>query len=454
MPNHRRALWRGCMRVGAALLASLPVAASAQSLIPADVLTLDNGMRAVLHVDKRQPSVAVMIKVRVGARHETQGRTGLAHLFEHLYFRGSEHLLPYSPRWYLQTAGVRAMNGTTNYDETIYYEVVPSENLEPTLWMESDRMGFPVLRELDLQDERKIVKNERRQRREINPYGGADEASRKRLFPAPHPYFGLVIGEQADLDKLTLDEAKAFFQTYYDPKNATLILSGDIDKEAAAGLAKKYFGTLKSHGKDNTPPQPKPGAVTQEVVLYHEDPLLKEPVLLLRWLTPPACTVEDQTADVLSTVLSRGRRGRLEKLSAQWPEQILASGAAQESHGLQSVFTIHIRAKERGALDQAKASVFKELQEIAEKGVSDSELSAARKTLLNGWLSDLQSPLAKAYKLAHAMDCHGSPQGVDRSFAQLQAVRSEDIQKLVKTYLGPQQCVVTTGIPQSPEAKK
>ncbi|HNK43561.1 MAG TPA: pitrilysin family protein [Pseudomonadota bacterium] len=453
MPKPSGSLWPHWMILGASVFA-LPHTASAQSLIPADVLSLENGMTTVLHVDRRQPSVAVMLQVQVGARHEALGRSGLAHLFEHLYFHGSEHLLPYSPRWYLQTAGVRSMNGSTFLDETIYYEVVPSENLEPTLWMESDRLGFPVLRDLDLQDERKIVKNERRQRREINPYGGTDEVSHKRLFPAPHPYFGMVIGEQTDLDKLTLDESKAFFRKYYDPKNVTLILSGDIDKTAAASLVKKYFGTIQSHGKDNTPPDPKPVTVSEEAVLSHDDPLLKEPVLLLRWLTPPTCSAEDRTADVLATILSRGKQGRLHKLSQKWPEQILSDGASQDSHRLQSVFTVHIAAKDRGTLEGAKELVNKELQELAEKGVTDAELVAAKKKLVNDWLSDLQSPLAKAFHLARAISCHGGPQGVERSLAQVQAVRSEDIQKFVKAYLGQKQCVVTFGMPQSQESKK
>ena len=161
----------------------------------------------------------------------------------------------------------------------------------------------------------------------------------------------------ADTEELSTAEDKAFFRKYYDPKNVTLILSGDIDKTAAASLVKKYFGTIQSHGKDNTPPDPKPVTVSEEAVLSHDDPLLKEPVLLLRWLTPPTCSAEDRTADVLATILSRGKQGRLHKLSQKWPEQILSDGASQDSHRLQSVFTVHIAAKDRGTLEHAKELV-------------------------------------------------------------------------------------------------
>lgn len=344
------------------------------------------------------------------------------------------------------------MNGTTDYDETIYYEVVPRDNLEPALWMESDRLGFPVLADIALQTERAIVKNERRERREIHPLGGADEVSFKRLFPAPHPYFGMVIGEQTDLDKLTLDEAKAFFRKYYDPRNAMLILSGDFDKVAATALVKKFFGTLKSHGQDNIPPVQKTTPITQEIVIKHQDPLLKKPVLLLRWHTPPLCSSEVLAAEILARLLTRGSQWRLDKLSFLWPGQNLFFSVRQDSHRLQSVFNIELRAKDQWPLELAKAVVTQELQTLAEKGVVETELMAVKKRFVNNWLSQLQSPLAKAHLLSHAMVCYGDP--APRTLAQVEGVRSEDLQKFVKTYLGINQRVVLYGQPESQEAQK
>jgi len=208
--------------------------------------TLANGLDVILHEDRACPIVAVNLWYHVGSKNETPGRTGLAHLFEHLMFEGSQHHdKGYFPP--LQGAGA-SLNGSTNADRTNYWEVVPANALELALWMESDRMGYllPALTDAKFTNQRDVVLNERRQNYENRPYGLAPMAMLGALFPPDHPYHWATIGEIDDLHAATIDEVRAFFATYYRPSNASLTIAGDIDSGQALGLARAYFEGLES----------------------------------------------------------------------------------------------------------------------------------------------------------------------------------------------------------------
>src|SRR5260221_1791307 len=210
--------------------------------IPFSQHTLDNGLRVILHEDHRLPMVAVNVWYHVGSKNEVPGRTGFAHLFEHLMFEGSQH---YDKGYFhpLQEAGA-ALNGSTNADRTNYWEVVPGNALDLALWMESDRMGYllPALTEAKFSNQREVVLNERRQNYENRPYGLAGMAILSSLFPADHPYHWTTIGEIADLQAVRLDEAHAFFRRYYHPANASIALAGDIDSDERLALVETHFG--------------------------------------------------------------------------------------------------------------------------------------------------------------------------------------------------------------------
>ncbi|MGE5245530.1 MAG: M16 family metallopeptidase, partial [Betaproteobacteria bacterium] len=214
--------------------------------IPFEKHTLDNGLDVLLHEDRDCPIVAVNVWYHVGSKNERPGRTGFAHLFEHLMFEGSEH---YDRGYFhpLQGAGA-ALNGSTNADRTNYWEVVPTAALELALWMESDRMGYllPALTQAKFSNQRDVVLNERRQNYENRPYGLAPMALLAALFPDDHPYHWTTIGEIADLRAVRLDEVHAFFRRYYHPANASLALAGDIDPDAALALVDQYFGEIQS----------------------------------------------------------------------------------------------------------------------------------------------------------------------------------------------------------------
>ena len=244
---------------------------------------LGNGLDVIVHEDHRVPIVAVNVWYHVGSKNEQPGRTGFAHLFEHLMFEGSQH----HDRGYfppLQQAGAQ-LNGSTNTDRTNYWEVVPTSAIDRALWMESDRMGYllPALTPERFETQRKVVLNERRQSYENRPYGLALMALMAGLFPFEHPYRWPTIGDVADLHAMQFDDVRDFFRTYYGPSNASLVLAGDVDTEEAFDLAERYFGDL--------PPGARPAPVRAAASLAQERRLVLEdrvelPRLYIAWHSP------------------------------------------------------------------------------------------------------------------------------------------------------------------------
>jgi zinc protease len=438
----------GSMAAVAALACS-PQVSQAQALIPAEVLTLKNGFRAILHVDKRQPVVHVFMHYNIGSRDESPTRTGLAHLFEHLMFRGSEHLDTRSQSGYLFRMGAFGVNATTSMDETVYFETVPSFNLEPILWMEADRLGFPKISNSDLKEERNIVKNERRQRYETTPYGAAREEGRKALFPAAHPYHHLTIGDQAHLDAVTLDEARAFFARYYEPRNVTLLLVGDLEAEPTKALIKKYFETLPAARESgpvmkagDTPPV----VLSAERKLEISEAVGKQPWLQLMWPTPHQCAEQHAVAEVLTALLQRSDRGRLGKNRLQLDADTSIT-VRRQSLALQSIFMVDVISDKLASLEEARLRIDQELADLAQKEPTGEELTAAKRSLRNNFLSQLQSVSAKAELLLRSAQCYGSPLLSAQLLDRTERVTAAEVTEFVKKYLQPTQRVRTLAIP-------
>jgi len=249
----------------ALILCSEPASAGDEELkIQFEKYRLNNGLEVILHQDHRLPLVAVSVWYHVGGFHESRGRSGFAHLFEHMMFQGSAHVGDDKHFAILKKLGASFVNGTTSFDRTNYLETVPANQLESALWLESDRMGFLLntLSKKKLDNQRSVVKNERRQGLETQPYGFAREKMWQALFPQPHPYHGRVIGSMADLDAATIDDVRGFFRTWYSPANATLTLAGDFNSAEVKALVKKYFGSL--------PTKPKPAAPTVKPIALDE----------------------------------------------------------------------------------------------------------------------------------------------------------------------------------------
>ena len=339
--------------------------------IPFTKHTLANGLDVLLHEDHDCPIVAVNLWYHVGSKNETPGRTGFAHLFEHLMFEGSEH----HDRGYfqpLQGAGA-SLNGSTNADRTNYWEVVPAPALELALWMESDRMGYllPALTEAKFANQRDVVLNERRQSYENRPYGLFSMAMLASLFPERHPYHWTTIGEIADLHAARLDEAHAFFRRYYHPANASLTLAGDFDSDEALGLVRAYFEDLEP-GSPVDPVRAE-ASVDHDLRIRLED-RVELPRLYIAWLTPAMFADGDADLDLASDLLANGKTSRLYRRLV-FDERIATDvSASQNSREIGSFLQIAATAAPGHALAELERVIVEEIVRLADGGPTDDEI--------------------------------------------------------------------------------
>jgi len=342
--------------------------------IPYTKRTLGNGLDVIVHQDRQIPMVAVNVWYHVGSKNELPGRTGFAHLFEHLMFEGSAH---HDHGYFqpLQQAGA-LINGSTSADRTNYWEVVPTGALELALWMESDRMGYllPALTDAKFQNQRDVVLNERRQNYENRPYGLAGMALSAALFPPDHPYHWLTIGSADDLRAATLDEVHAFFRAYYHPGNASLALAGDILPEQAFELADRYFGEIE--------PGPAVAPIRRTATLPTERRLVIEdrvelPRLYLGWHAPAMFGPGDAELDLASDVIAHGKTSRLYRELVHERRIATDVSAFQHSRELSGLFQIAATAVPGVGLAELDAIITATVAEVAARGPDPAEVERA-----------------------------------------------------------------------------
>ena len=333
--------------------------------------TLANGLDVVVHEDRRVPIVAVNLWYHVGSKNERTGRTGFAHLFEHLMFEGSEH---HNGSFFqpLQQAGA-LLNGSTNTDRTNYWEVVPTSALELALWMESDRMGYllPALTRERFETQRDVVLNERRQNYENRPYGMALMALSEALFPPDHPYHWLTIGAVDDLRAMEFEDVRAFFRTYYHPANASLALAGDIDSEQAFALAEKYFGDIPAG--DRPRPVEADASLPREVRIVLED-RVELPRVYMAWHSPAMFGKGDAEADLLADLLANGKTSRLYRTLVYDKRLALDVSAYQHSREISSFFLLASTAAPGQSLTEITALIDERIQQLADDGPVEQEM--------------------------------------------------------------------------------
>ena len=412
--------------------------------------TLSNGLEVILSEDHRVPLIGVDIWYHVGPAHEAPGRTGFAHLFEHMMFQGSKHIDNDAHFRLLAGAGATGINGTTGFDRTNYFETMPSNQLELALWLESDRMGY-LLETVDqakLSNQQDVVRNERRQGTENRPYGVVEQAMFQALFPKGHPYHGVVIGSHEDIQAAKLDDVREFFKQYYAPNNATLAIAGDIDKAATKKLIEKYFGTLK-RGPAVPPVKVDPPVITAEKRLVVED-RVELPRLYMAWITPAFFKEGDADADIASGVLGQGRSSRLYK-KLVYEKQIAQSvNAYQYSTLLGSIFGIEATARPGQTLQDLEAVINEELEALRTKGPVAAEIDRVRNVIETRMFSGLQ--LVGGFGgVADQLNLYnhylGTPDYLAQDVARRRRVTPDTIRQFAQQYLRPNARVVVHGVP-------
>jgi len=352
--------------------------------------TLKNGLEVILAEDHRLPLAAVDLWYHVGPANERAGRTGFAHLFEHMMFEGSLHVGSKEHDRYLEAAGASDINGTTDFDRTNYFETLPSNQLELALWLESDRMGY-LLGKIDqerLINQRDVVRNERRQSVENTPYGLVEEELFHQLFPKSHPYYADVIGSHRDIEAAQLDDLREFFRQYYSPNNASLTITGDINPAQAKAWVEKYFGSIPSG-----PAVPKITAVPPQIASERRSKITDQvelPRLYMGWITPSIFQPGDAECDLLAHILGQGKSSRLYK-ALVYDKQIAQDVSVQNSNlRLGSVLELQVTAKPGVKPEDLEKAVDEQLDKLRAEGPTQAELDRARNQIETHMITGLE----------------------------------------------------------------
>jgi zinc protease len=418
--------------------------------IPYTQFTLHNGLNVIVHRDTSLPVVSVNTWYHVGSKNEQPGRTGFAHLFEHIMFEGSAHVPEGDFDNLLEAAG-GVNNGSTSNDRTNYWENVPSNALELALWLESDRMGFLLetmdQRKLDIQ--RDVVKNERRQGVDNQPYGRAFETMYANLYPEAHPYHWPVIGSMDDLSAATLDDVTGFFRRYYVPNNASLAIAGDVSEREARRLAEKYFGEFPAG-----PPVPEvviPSSTLssdRRVILEDE---IQLPRLYVAWHAPQMYADDDAAMDVLASVLTGGKSSRLHRRLVYEDQIAQDVSAFQNGQELAGSFWIIVTAKPGGSLEVIESAIREELARLVKDGVEGEELERVVTGIETSFVRSLERVGGFGGKADRLNGYHffaGNPGFVRRDLMRYQRVTDTILAEVAATYLTDRSAVWLSVVPR------
>jgi zinc protease len=435
-----------------ALLCTLMLAAAPGKapLIPFEKYTLPNGLRVILSEDHKTPVVSVMVWYHVGAANEVAGKSGFAHLFEHMMFQGSKHRPGNETAFFgiLQGAGATGVNGTTNFDRTNYFEVLPSNQLELGLWLESERLGFLLdamdQQKLDIQ--RDVVRNERRQTTENRPYGRADVRLVELLFPKPHPYFGSVIGSHEDLQAASLADVKAFFRTYYAPNNAVLSIVGDFKPADVKTLVEKYFGSIPAVAPVSVPKvKTEPVAGPKRETMTDNVQLSK---LMLGVILPPAYSSDDFFAtQLLCDILATGKSSRLYKELVYTQKVAQEVDAQIETARLASYAELDVVVAPGVSPEKAEAALDVELKRMMDAPPTAAELDRAKRNRVANVLRRLERVGGfggKADVLESGEFWAGDPGFIDTIVSKWDAVTPAQIQAAAQKYFAKDARVLIT----------
>ncbi len=425
--------------------------ASGQALkIDYEKFTLPNGLEVIFHVDRSDPVVAVSLTAHVGSAREKAGRTGFAHLFEHLLFLESENLGKGGLDKMTARIGGSGANGSTSRDRTNYLQTVPKDALEKMLWAEADKLGWFINTVTDpvLAKEKQVVKNEKRQSVDNNPYGHTSYVIDKALFPEDHPYNWQVIGSLEDLDNAKLEDVKEFFRRWYVPNNVTLVVAGDFDTVQAKSWVKKYFSEIK-RGAEEIKPQPKrPGVVPQTVKFYHEDNFANVPELTMAWPSVADYSPDSYALDVLSSYLSRGKTAPFYKVLVEEKKLAPNVGIFNSTSELAGNLELSVRAFPDKDLDEVATAVGEAFARFEKEGISEKDLSRIKAGQETQFYNSLSSVLGKGSQLAQYSIFAGDPGFGEKDIKNILAVTSADVVRVYQKYVKGKNFVATSFVPK------
>lgn len=428
---------RALLTFAAAGLLAAPLSAQDAPRVDYESFTLDNGLRVIVHEDHSVPIVAVNVWYDVGSAHEEVGRSGFAHLFEHMLFEETQNLNAGDFTELVMGAG-GTYNGTTNTDRTAYFETMPSNRLDLALWLEAERMRNLRVTQENFAREREVVKEERRMRIENQPYGEALGITLDTLAVDYAPYKHSVIGSMDDLNAATTEDVMRFYRNYYVPNNATLVLAGDVTPARARELAERYFGAIP-RGPDVPPLPPATAAPRKsgERRAVVEDPKANTPMYAAAYVIPPANHEDMYALDLLSRILSQGESSRLHQRLVKEEQAAAFAGGGVDTRRGPGLFRFISLPTPGSNVERIETLIEDELRQVREDGVSARELQKAKNQTRANMIMSRQTVFSRAMDLQQARVYSGDIEAVNTDLDRYQQVTLEDIQRVARTYLVP-----------------
>ncbi|MCW8998350.1 MAG: insulinase family protein, partial [Kangiellaceae bacterium] len=418
-----------------------------KTLIPYKKYELDNGLTVILHEDSSDPLVHVDVTYHVGSGREELGKSGFAHFFEHMMFQGSEHVAD-EQHFKLVTEAGGTMNGTTNTDRTNYFQTVPANQLEKMLWLEADRMGFLVdaVTQEKFEVQRETVKNERGQRVDNRPYGRLYERVSQAMYPAGHPYSWPVIGYMEDLNRVNVNDLKAFFLRWYGPNNAVITIGGDINVKQTLELAVKYFGTIP-RGPEVTMPEKAPVTLDKDRYISMEDNV-HLPLVYMSYPTVQVRHADEAPLDLLSSILGGGKTSLLYKnlVKNQFAVQASVNHPCAELACTFNMFALPHPASGKSLADIEKI-IRETLNEFEKRGVEDDDLIKAKAQMEAQFVFGLQSVRGKVSQLAANQTFTGNPNYIEQDIARYANVTKADVMRVYEQYIKGKPAVIMSIVP-------
>lgn len=412
---------------------------------------LENGLNVILHQDESDPIVSVAIQYGVGSNREKKGRTGFAHLFEHMLFQESENVPQDQFFKIIQDVG-GTLNGGTWQDGTVYYEVVPKNALETVMWLESDRMGYFIntVTAASFANQQEVVQNEKRERVDNNPYGHTSWVIDKNLYPDGHPYSWQVIGELEDLQKATLSDVKEFYDRYYGPNNATLVIAGDFNRNEAKKLVEKYFGEIKK-GKEVEPLKVQNTSLAETKRLFHEDNFATAPQLNMVWPAVEQYSKDAYALNFLGEILSQGKKAPLYRVLVEDKELTSQPYAFNSSSQIAGKFRILVTANAGVDLNEIESGINEAFLLFENEGVTERDIERIKAGQETNFYNGISSVLGKSFQLAQYDVFAGDPGFISKDIENIKAVTKEDVMRVYNKYIKGKPFILTSFVPKGQE---